>query len=81
MNDKLFEELADEDKKLLKKIVELKSNNDITEYLANLVDNDDENEDNRKMIETLKSNGLINIQWADDTVCNAELTHSGKTFF
>ena len=77
----LFEELADNEKELLKEIIEIEENNgNISEFLANRV-NKDEKDIVRGIICELKANGLINVSWASNTVNNAVLTQPGRTYF
>lgn len=79
--EELFEELADSEKSLLKEIIELENNNgDISEYLKDKVDNDNRDVV-RGVIGTLKSNGLITVSWADNTVYYATLIQAGRTYF
>lgn len=81
MRKELFEELADNEKELLKEIIEIEENNgNISELLANKV-NEDKNDITRGMIGSLKTNGLLNVIWADGTVYNAVLTQPGRTYF
>ena len=81
MRKELFEELADNEKELLKEIIEIEENNgNISEFLANRV-NKDEKDIVRGIICELKANGLINVSWASNTVNNAVLTQPGRTYF
>ena len=81
MRKELFEELADNEKELLKEIIEKEKNDgNISEFLANKVD-EDKKDIVRGIIGVLKSNGLINVSWASDTVYNAVLTQPGRTYF
>lgn len=81
MRKELFEELADNEKELLKEIIKIEKNDDnISDFLANKVD-EDEKDIVRGIIGVLKSNGLINVNWASDTVYNAVLTQPGRTYF
>ena len=81
MRKELFEELADNEKELLKEIIEIEENNgNISEFLANRV-NKDEKDIVRGIISELKANGLINVSWASNTVNNAVLTQPGRTYF
>lgn len=81
MRKELFEELADNEKELLKEIIEIEKNNgNISELLANKV-NEDKNDITRGIIGSLKTNGLLNVIWADGTVYNAVLTQPGRTYF
>ena len=81
MRKELFEELADNEKELLKEIIEIEENNgNISEFLANRV-NKDEKDIVRGIICELKANGLINVSGASNTVNNAVLTQPGRTYF
>ena len=81
MRKELFEELADNEKELLKEIIEIEKNNgNISEFLVNKV-NEDKNDITRGIIGSLKTNGLLNLIWADGTVYNAVLTQPGRTYF
>lgn len=81
MRKELFEELADNEKELLKEIIETEKNDgNISEFLANKV-KEDEKDIIRGIIGVLKSNGLINVSWASDTVYNVILTQPGRTYF
>ena len=81
MRKELFEELADNEKKLLKEIIEIEANGgNISELLANKVDLD-EKDIVRSIIGSLRKNGLLNVSWASDTVYNASLTNPGRTYF
>ena len=81
MRQELFEELADNEKKLLREIVETEANGgNISELLANKV-NLDEKDIVRSVIGSLRKNGLLNVSWASGTVYNASLTNPGRTYF
>ena len=81
MRQELFEELADNERKLLKEIIDTENNEgNISELLANKVDLD-ENDIVRSVIGSLRKNGLLNVSWASDTVYNASLTNPGRTYF
>ena len=81
MRQELFEELADNEKKLLKEIVDTEANGgNISELLANKVDSD-EKDIVRSVIGSLRKNGLLNVSWASGTVYNASLTNPGRTYF
>lgn len=81
MRKELFQKLADNEKELLKEIIKIEKNGgNISDFLANKVD-EDEKDIVRGIIGVLKSNGLINVSWASDTVYNAVLTQSGRTYF
>lgn len=81
MRQELFEELADNEKNLLKEIIETEKNRgSISELLANKIDLD-EKDIVRSIIGSLRKNGLLNVSWASDTVYNASLTNPGRTYF
>lgn len=81
MRQELFEELADNEKKLLKEIIDAETNGgNISNLLANKVELD-ENDIVRSIIGSLRKNGLLNVSWADNTVYNASLTNPGRTYF
>lgn len=81
MRQELFEELADNEKELLREIIQAENEEkDISELLANKVDNDPK-DIILGIIGELKSNGLINVSWASDTVYSAGLTEPGRTYF
>ena len=81
MRQKLFEELTGNEKELLREIIQAENEEkDISELLASKVDNDLK-DIIRGIIGVLKSNGLINVSWASDTVYNASLTQPGRTYF
>lgn len=81
MRQELFEELTGNEKELLREIIQAENEEkDISELLANKVDNDPK-DIIRGIIGVLKSNGLINVSWASDTVYNASLTQPGRTYF
>lgn len=77
----LFSELAKSDKELLKEIIELdETDGNISQFLREKVDND-KKDIVRGIIGNLKSNGLLTVLWADNTVGEALLTQQGRTFF
>ena len=81
VRQELFEELADNEKKLLKEIIDTEINGgNISELLANKVDSD-EKDIVRSVIGSLRKNGLLNVSWASNTVYNASLTNPGRTYF
>lgn len=81
MRQELFEELADNERKLLREIIDTENNKgNISDMLANKVDLD-ENDIVRSVIGSLRKNGLLNVSWASDTVYNASLTNPGRTYF
>ena len=81
MRQELFDELADNEKSLLRKIIDTETKGEnISELLANKVDSD-EKDIVRSIIGSLRKNGLLNVSWASDTVYNASLTNPGRTYF
>lgn len=81
MRQEVFDELADNEKSLLREIIDTETKGEnICELLANKIDLD-EKDIVRSIIDSLKRNGLLNVSWADDNVYNASLTNSGRTYF
>lgn len=81
MRQELFDELADNEKSLLREIIDTETKGEnICELLANKIDLD-EKDIVRSIIDSLKRNGLLNVSWADDNAYNASLTNSGRTYF
>ena len=81
MRQELFDELADNEKSLLREIIDTETKGEnISELLANKVDSD-EKDIVRSIIGSLRKNGLLNVSWASDTVYNASLTNPGRTYF
>mgnify|MGYP005776065363 CR=1 FL=1 len=81
MRQELFEELTDNEKQLLKEIIDTETNGgNISELLANKVDSD-EKDIVRSVIGSLRKNGLLNVSWASNTVYNASLTNPGRNYF
>ena len=81
MRQELFDELADNEKSLLREIIDTETEGEnISELLANKVDSD-EKDIVRSIIGSLRKNGLLNVSWASDTVYNASLTNPGRTYF
>ena len=81
MRKELFEELSDNERELLKDIIDSeKRGENISEMLAKRV-NFDSKDIVRGIIGTLKQNELLNVMWASDTVYNASLTNAGRTYF
>ncbi len=81
MRQELFDELADNEKRLLKEIIDNETNGgNISELLANMVDLD-EKDIVRSIIGSLRKNGRINVNRSSDTVYNASLTNPGRTYF
>ena len=82
MRVELFEELSDSEKDLLREIISVEmSDGDISTYLAEKVNNANSKDIIRGIIGNLKSNGLLDVLWADNTVYNAILTQPGRTYF
>ena len=78
----MFEELPDNAKKLLKELLECELKNDnIAEALREELEKDKTDTIMRSIIGTLKYNGLLKVNWADNTVYHAELTNEGRTYF
>lgn len=75
----LFDEMTNDEKELLKELQNL-TNTDISNFLNNKLEEDEENI-YRGIIGSLKSNGLINVMWADNKVYSASLTQNGRTYF
>lgn len=81
MRKELFYELADNEKLLLKEIIETENaDGNISKLLAQKVD-EDKKDIVRGIIGSLKTNGLLNVNWASNTVANAFLTQAGRTYF
>lgn len=79
LRKELFEELPDNAKKLLKELLECELKNDnIAESLREELEKDKTDTIMRSIIGTLKYNGLLKVNWADNTV---ELTNEGRTYF
>ncbi len=82
MREELFNELPENAKNLLKEILKIENEGkDISEFLANKIDEDKTDKIVRGVIGTLKDNELISVSWASNTVYNAELTNAGRTYF
>ncbi len=80
MREKLFNELPENAKDLLKQIIDNEEKN-ISDLLAKKVEEDKTDAIVRGIIGTLKENGLINVNWASNNVYHAELTNAGRTYF
>lgn len=77
----LFDELADDEKELLRDLIQMDNNNeDIVTYIQQQLENDSK-DIFRERLGSLKTNGLITTRWADDTVYYVSLTQSGRTYF
>ena len=82
LRKELFEELPDNAKELLKKLLEVESNNGkLDEILNEEIKNDKTDKIVRGIIGTLKYNGLLNVSWGSGIVSYAELTNEGKNYF
>ena len=82
LRKELFEELPDNAKELLKKLLEVESNNGkLDEILNEEIKNDKTDKIVRGIIGTLKYNGLLNVFWGSDIVSYAELTNEGRNYF
>lgn len=82
MRKELFEELPDNAKQILKQLIKYEEiSSDISQILREKLESDKTDKVIRSIIGTLKYNGLIKVQWADDTVYYAELTNEGRTYF
>ena len=77
----LFSELSTIDKELLREIIEEDNKkHSIIDFLKKKLENDTE-DTIMEIIGILRTNGLLNVLWDDNTICEAKLTHNGKTFF
>lgn len=82
MRKELFEELPNNAKELLKELLLVESDKgQIDELLREKIEKDKTDRIVRGIIGTLKYEGLLNVQWADETVYYAELTNAGRTYF
>ena len=82
LRKELFEELPDNAKELLRKLLEVESNNGkLDEILNEEIKNDKTDKIVRGIIGTLKYNGLLNVFWGSDIVSYAELTNEGRNYF
>lgn len=77
----LFDELVSNEKELLEEIIQIDNEDgNITEFLTKKLENDPK-DIYRGIIGTLKSNGLMRVSWASDTIYYAELTQAGRSYF
>lgn len=77
----LFDILVNNEEELLKDMIEIDNQNgNITEFLQEKIKNDTKDVF-RGIIGTLKTNGLINVLWASNTVWNASITQAGRSYF
>ena len=82
LRKELFEELPDNAKELLKKLLEVESNNGkLDEILNEEIKNDKTDKIVQGIIGTLKYNGLLNVSWGSGIVSYAELTNEGRNYF
>ena len=82
LRKELFEELPDNAKELLKKLLEVESNNGkLDEILNEEIKNDKTDKIVRGIIGTLKYNGLLNVSWGSGIVSYAGLTNEGRNYF
>ena len=82
LRKELFEELPDNAKELLKKLLEVESNNGkLDEILNEEIKNDKTDKIVRGIIGTLKYNGLLNVSWGSGIVSYVELTNEGRNYF
>lgn len=82
LRKELFEELPDNAKELLKKLLEGELNNrNLDQILNEELKNDKTDKIVRGIIGTLKYNGLLNVFWGSGIVSYAELTNEGRNYF
>lgn len=82
MRKELFEELPNNAKELLEQLIKSETENgEIDQLLRDKIEQDKTDKVERGIIGTLKYNGLLNVDWAGETVYNAELTNEGRTYF
>ena len=81
MRKELFEELAENEKELLREIIDIECNDgNIVEFLSSKI-NMDKKDIVRGIIGSLTKNGLLSVKWASNNVFFARLTNSGRTYF
>lgn len=81
MRKELFEELAENEKELLREIIDVEDRDgNITELLSSKIDLD-KKDIVKSIIASLKKNGLISVNWASNNVFSATLTNPGRTYF
>ena len=81
MRQELFEELAENEKDLLKEIIEADNKNEnINELIENKLKND-KKDIIKGIIGVLHSNGLVDVFWAANTPYRISLTNPGRTYF
>ena len=81
MRQELFEELAENEKKLLKEIIEADEKNENINQLIEDKLKDDKKNIIKEIIHCLDSNGLVNVFWADSIPYRVSLTNPGRTYF
>lgn len=82
LRKELFDELPSDARGLLEELIKFESENkQIVDLLNNEISIDKKGERIREVIGTLKYNGLLKVQWADNIVHYAQLTNAGRTYF
>ena len=81
MRQELFEELAENERKLLKEIIEADEKNENINQLIEDKLKDDKKNIIKEIIHGLDSNGLVNVFWADNIPYRVSLTNPGRTYF
>ena len=82
MRKELFEELPENAKELLNKLLENeKLDESLDKILNDELKNDKTDRIVRGVIETLKNNGLLKVYWAGNQVHYVDLTNAGRTYF
>lgn len=81
MRQELFEELAENERKLLKEIIEADEKNENINQLIEDKLKDDKKNIIKEIIYGLDSNGLVNVFWADNIPYRVSLTNPGRTYF
>lgn len=82
LRKELFDELPSDARDLLEELIKFEAENkQIVDLLNNEISNVKNGERIREVIGTLKYNGLIKVQWADNIVHYAQLTTAGRTYF
>ena len=81
MRQELFEELAENEKDLLKEIIEADNNNENINELIEEKLKDDKKDIIKEIIGVLHSNGLVDVFWAANTTYRISLTNPGRTYF
>ena len=81
MRQELFEELAENERKLLKEIIEADEKNENINQLIEDKLKDDKKNIIKEIIHGLDSNGLVNAFWADNIPYRVSLTNPGRTYF